>query len=508
MGHKETIRRWRALRRSEDGSVIIFGVMISVMVLFFAGLAVDLMRTESARAKLQGALDRGMLAAADVDQKADRRQVVKEYMTAMGLAKWLVGEPTYEDGTVSAAAKMDVSTIFANFTDKFAVGVAGSATNKVAESEIALVLDISGSMGRPAVDEDGNSTGRTRIQELQRAANSFMDTVLAKNDGKTSVSIVPFSEQVAVSKALFDGLKTNKLHDFGYCISFAEDDFRTVGIDPNRTYPQSQQAQFHYVNRSSQIWAYMHCPVHSVGGQGDPRVRVHSDDKAGLQAYVNGLNARAQTSIHYGMKWAAMLLDPSFRPVSQAMSSAGEVPARFAARPLAYNSGLKAIVLLTDGTNTTTYKMRDEYYNGSKSYEERKQVRKCRSTWWGGMECWYEYQTITHTYNPQYWYNNSFGDWLQAGLGRPLLDQYGYEYMRPTVSTRESANRMMKMICDAAKAKGIVIYGVGVSLEEIGRTPMQDCVSSPSHYFDVRGGELNDAFQSIAEDFVALRLSR
>ena len=41
---------FKTLRRDEDGSIIIFSIMMFVLILWFGGMAVDLMRFETTRA--------------------------------------------------------------------------------------------------------------------------------------------------------------------------------------------------------------------------------------------------------------------------------------------------------------------------------------------------------------------------------------------------------------------------------------------------------------------------
>ena len=63
------MRRLRRFRRDEDGSMIIFTLFLILMMLMVGGMAVDLMRFETNRSRLQATLDRAVLAAADLDQK-------------------------------------------------------------------------------------------------------------------------------------------------------------------------------------------------------------------------------------------------------------------------------------------------------------------------------------------------------------------------------------------------------------------------------------------------------
>ena len=60
--------RPKGFLRREDGNLIIFSLFMIVGMLLFTGIAIDVMRSEVARTKLQNTLDRAVLAAADLDQ--------------------------------------------------------------------------------------------------------------------------------------------------------------------------------------------------------------------------------------------------------------------------------------------------------------------------------------------------------------------------------------------------------------------------------------------------------
>jgi hypothetical protein len=80
--------------------------------LWFGGMAVDLMRYETTRAKLQGSLDRATLAAADLDQVMAPADVVRDYLDKAGMLHFLQGEPSVSQGinyrvvTAQASAPM------------------------------------------------------------------------------------------------------------------------------------------------------------------------------------------------------------------------------------------------------------------------------------------------------------------------------------------------------------------------------------------------------------------
>jgi hypothetical protein len=69
-------------------------------------------------------------------------------------------------------------------------------------------------------------------------------------------------------------------------------------------------------------------------------------------------------------------------------------------------------------------------------------------------------------------------------------------------------NARTKAICDAAKARGIVVYTIGFEAPSGGVSVLKDCASSDAHYFDVQGLEISDAFASIATSIRQLRLTQ
>ena len=63
---------------------------------------------------------------------------------------------------------------------------------------------------------------------------------------------------------------------------------------------------------------------------------------------------------------------------------------------------------------------------------------------------------------------------------------YAYE---ATVSANPADNRL-DMICDAAKAEGVVVFAIGFEAPQRGLDAMRNCASSPAHFFDVQGADL------------------
>jgi len=70
------------------------------------------------------------------------------------------------------------------------------------------------------------------------------------------------------------------------------------------------------------------------------------------------------------------------------------------------------------------------------------------------------------------------------------------------------ADDRLSAICEAARDEGIIVYTIAFEAPSRGRAALRDCASSPSHYFDVNGTDISDAFSAIASDIRALKLTQ
>lgn len=116
------------------------------------------------------------------------------------------------------------------------------------------------------------------------------------------------------------------------------------------------------------------------------------------------------------------------------------------------------------------------------------------------------------SYNDLY---DRFGTRAAADLvfGQPTVDGYitstVYNTIRTpyeSVSGPENADAQLAAICDSAKAQGIVVFAIGFEAPQRGLDAMSNCASSPAHFFDVQGADLQETFASIASTISQLRL--
>jgi len=469
---KNSVARIAAVRfvREDNGSMTIFTVMLLMMMLLVGGIGVDLMRNEMERTRVQATIDRAVLAAADLDQTLDPEAVVNDYFAKAGMSGYLTSV-TVDEGlnfrTVTARARTTTPTQFMRLmgVEELSVPAGGQAEERISNVEISMVLDISGSMGRNG-----------KMANLQDAAKTFVDTVIRdETEDLISMSLIPYTAQVSAGQGIFEAMQmTRQSGNPSWCVDFAPADFDTATVRMDGTYEQMQ-----YFDEG---WSYSKpvnnpgCPGRDGPGVGSSRayeqIFPFSQDAVSLKSRIDQYRARANTSIHIGMKWGVAMLDPSFKPVVQELSLNNGVDSAFASRPAAYNDPetLKTIILMTDGQNVNTTRIQPWYYN---SYSER----------------------VHWTKYPLHWYLNNYvrGSWNN---------------WRYTKYTSAQADDMLENICDAAKAKGIVVWSVGFEVTNYSAGVMENCASSPSHFFRVEGVEISDAFEAIANQINQLRLTQ
>lgn len=468
------------LRRDSAASITYIGIVLVVLVIMFCGFAVDLMRVETKRVALQGALDSGVLAAADAEQTRDRAQVVRDYLAVAGFEDYLEHDPDTSSG-VSATAAAYMRPMFwhnAFGDDGIVFRASSQAVNK--KAEVSLVLDISYSMASPAYDAYGRRTRYSKIQLMRRAAVRFLNILLTPDlRDEVSVSIVPYSGQANLGPYIFDSLRTDEVHRRSFCVDLPAAAYSQTGLDLTRSYPQVPHVQFFpnrengyyhdtYYNDTRTDMDYPICPSRAV-----EQITAFSQDLPALRRQIWNLRPHGGTSIHIGLHWGAFLLDPDAAAVRNAMQADGALDRAFVNRPLQYDpaSILKAIVLMTDGRN-----------DGSAR------------------------RPLPQLYDTQaerdYFARVNYGWYFDQYSGR----NQGWVYYTDLIESASYANRMMANICDAAKARGIVIYAVAVEVDEGYDGPMRSCATSPSHFFAVNGAEMGRVFAAIAQDIRVLRL--
>lgn len=455
-------KSWISRFKSDEcGAMSYVAITGSLILIAFGGIGIDLIGTELKRNKLQNTLDRAVLAAADLEQTLDPTLVVNDYMVKMNLADTLSSLDVQRGlnyRTVMGQATTQTPSNFMSVLgiDTLQAKALSEAEERIAKVEVSLVLDISGSMAN-----------NEKLQRMRSASNTFIDTVLDQNtQDLVSISLVPYSEHVNAGPLITDQMSVNWQHGYSHCLEFPDTEFASPALNLNITYEQMQHYQWNYFGDNARDDTV--CPRHSY-----ERITPFSQDAAALKAQVSALQPRAGTSIFLGMKWGAALLDPSTRGISDALQASGNVDAAFAGRPAAYDDvdTLKTVVLMTDGQHDRSFRIKDWAYNSSSEIAH-----------WDRYNLWYYLVRNVSSQNWGAFYTQKYN----ADLGDALLTN----------------------ICEAAKQQGIVIWSIGFEVTDHGASVMQNCASSPSHFFRVEGLQIEDAFYSIARAINQLRLTQ
>jgi Flp pilus assembly protein TadG len=505
--------------KGEDGSLLVLGMMMFLVMAMMGGLAIDLMRYEQRRTQLQQTLDRSVLAAAAMNQKLTGESVVTDYFAKAGMADKLDSVlvdkgDNYRIVTATASSKMDTYFMHMMGVDELEADTAAVAEQRVSNIEVSMVLDISGSMGG------------SRINKLRPAAREFITTVLAAAEaGHVSISIVPYNAQVNVGKPIMDSFNVDDNHASSFCIELPDSAYLTNDI--STTTKLVQNAHFDpYTNNynstpTSDNLAF-NCPPES----GNTVTAVNNSETT-LHNAINNMVVGGNTSIDIGVKWGAYLLNHNANGVVKSLVDDKVVLDTFDDRPMdaLTNDVLKVLIVMTDGQNTTDYRINDPYNNGLSNIYVNKSSgaitvyfdRSGDKDWY-----WVSSDKFKNTLNGS---TQNMSDYTQLTWPE-VWAKYSVEYVAKnfyanavsgSTSTWEDTFRSwnyynkdtrLQQICTAAKSQNIVIYGIGFEAPDAGRTQVRNCASSSAHYFDASGLEISSAFRAIANNISQLRLTQ
>jgi len=182
------------------GSVFVMAAVAALGVIGAVGLAVDTGRAQMAENKLQNSLDAAGLAAGASLNTTDLAMVVNKYLAVnfnqgnLGAVITDVDSVLSEDGqllTVTATATLDTTFMKIFGRDQVTLRAETEITRTSKGMELALVLDITGSMCIPSCSN--------RLDALKTASHDLLEILFG--EGKTTaenlwIGVVPFSMAV------------------------------------------------------------------------------------------------------------------------------------------------------------------------------------------------------------------------------------------------------------------------------------------------------------------------
>ena len=524
------IRRNYALHRfakSEEGAMIMLGLIFFTLMVMMGGLAVDMMRFETTRTQLQQTTDRAVLAAASMRQTVDPDVVVRDYFTKAGLIdnlKTVNVVKSLNSRQVQVYAQADLQPFFMQMmgVTSLKAPANSSATEKITDVEISMVLDISGSMNT-----------NSKIANLRNAAKEFVDTIFASaQPDRTTISIIPYSMQVNLGDKLSSVYNMPRVQTQSYCADLPDTSYTATNISQTTLIQQTG----HF---DAQTGSGTRAPSSYVcNTSANLTVTPFTDDVTYLKSRIGLLVAGGNTSIDLGMKWGTALLDPAGQGVVTSLIANGTVSSRFAGRPLdpATRDVLKVVILMTDGENTDQYALKDPYQSGTSNIYKRNSDNKLASYYdrSGTTSDYYspdDYDAVKKTYGvwytqpfnsssgwtqltwPQVWATATVNYVAQTLFATPRAQTYStWQGNFRTAANKATKDARLHNICVAAKAKGITVFSIGFAdsagQQVSGKAQLLDCASVPGNYYDVAGLEISTAFRSIASQISNLRLTQ
>ncbi len=351
----------QTIAADDRGSIAIaFALCLMGMVMFVA-CAIDYGRGVSGRTKVVAAVDAAAIYAAkqlksdgmtlSVLEPMARALFDRNMATAGKLVKvtgFTVALTADGNGVVVNVAA-EVPTTFASIAGIKKIDVPGTATAvfNAQDIEVALQLDVTGSMG----DYIGS---QKKITSLKSATNNLLDILLpAGGTGTTKirVGIAPFSAGVnagsyasVVAGATAPG---NCVYERRSTSANASDDAPS-GIDSLKT--------LNDLSRFAQP-----CPTSA-------KVTALTSNKTALTTLVNGLSAGGTTAGHLGTSWAWYLLSPKWSSIWPSAS-----------KPADYNDAntRKVAVLMTDGIYNTVEGLSSGDYSATARESQSRAVALC-----------------------------------------------------------------------------------------------------------------------------------
>ncbi|MGI9408308.1 MAG: pilus assembly protein TadG-related protein [Hyphomicrobiaceae bacterium] len=334
------------IRKDERGTVaMIFGLML-IPIALFAGVAVDISRVYGVSSFVSSAIDGTALATARQLQLRDMTDAEVQVFAQTRYDALISGKANTQvqyqplivvvnrgDETVEISTTSIVNNFFATLAghDTFTVNETTTVSYNTVVVELAMVLDVTGSMSG------------TKIDGLKLAANDVVDLMIPDTPKTKSnrIALAPYSAAVNAGSLsnLLTAAGNNSVDD---CVigrsgvSATTDDSPgpggwLVALDPASPSPDIDPKS------GTPADAYS-CP--------DAEVLPLSKNKTDITDRIANFAASGWTAGHLGAAWGWYLVSPNWSSVF----SGGSDPV-----PYDDDDTIKAVLLMTDGSFNTRY---------------------------------------------------------------------------------------------------------------------------------------------------------
>lgn len=460
---KNLIKRFLTQR---DGAILpIFALMVVLMIVI-AGAAIDVSRAISAREKLSFALDAAALSvAADLSTSVMTDAEVTEAISASFRANLedaefldqaidnLEFEVDSENGFISVASSASLNNYFIDLggylqsalgPESFEFGTRSQVSYSRFEVELALVVDVTGSMS--------SSDMRT----LREASTAVVDILIPEetdeSDAMVRISLIPYSQGVNLG-AYAGKVKGSDFYSVsGDCVTERQD------YDGNAV--RFTDAAYDYYSDASPP------PEATFFGGGSNNCSSSSEmvpltsDRDTLLPAIAALTDTGGTAGQTGIAWGWYSLSPNYVSLWPSESA-----------PAAYSDDetLKFAIIMTDGDNNRYYEYIDE--------EEQCGWVRRRGRW--RWEC----------------------DMVSVNAWRETGESESYD----NVSSTRSRDMCAAMKDADVEVFGVYF---GTSSTSAGARNMQSCASEGNYYQASSSEQLIGAFANIARRIQSIYLSK
>lgn len=335
---------WAILRDDRRGAIAATVALILVPLVIAVGLAIDVGRAVAARTSLRTALDAAALAAAQESSEPAALATMERFLRAnYDESRWgqlsafhiARGELAV---TVDARAQVPTTLLRVAGVDTIEVAAEAEVTVGGSNLEVALVLDITGSMaGQP-------------LRDLKQAASDLIDTVVrdVQTPFYSKVSVVPYSMGVNVGT-----LATSVRGPIspGTCTTPGCAFYQFTAADGSeQTFPistcVSERIGTHAYTDASPTVAPVGRVYPSASNPCPAAIlQPLTANKLALKATIRSLTAAGSTAGHIGLAWGWYTLAPGF-----GIWTGSSVPAAYDDEETQ-----KFLVLMTDGEFNTAY---------------------------------------------------------------------------------------------------------------------------------------------------------
>lgn len=353
-----------AFANDKSGDVLVMYGLTMMATFMFVGAAVDLGRWINARSNTMDAIDAAVLAAGRALQtgasQADAKALAVQYYELNTRSRTPVMNDTVSfevrnnNTTVAATGSAYIKTPFMSLAavEKLPLFVASEApeaqtaidSSSTFNREVALMLDVSGSMCMPCTKRDA----------MKAAAKDLVE-IMMLNNGKSTywskIAVVPFSGDVRPPAALFGSVTDPAWPvERSYTETTGGKKKTTVTVKYPRTSCVAERTGDNKYSDAAPGAGNYVMSIYSSDGSCSSKANAEmmplSLDKAAILAKIAGLTTGSGTAGHLGTAWSYYFLSPKWNAVLPAASQAS-----------AYKTAkLKKIaILMTDGEYNQEY---------------------------------------------------------------------------------------------------------------------------------------------------------